>query len=75
MPPPLQDGAVSFADNRTETTAQMADDVAAFLDWAAHPHRRERTRIGFGVVLYLGLLTVLAFLLKKRIWSHAKRDP
>ena len=73
MPPPLQDGAVSFAGNRTETVPQMAADVAAFLDWAAHPHRAQRERIGIGVVLYLGLLACLLLFLKRRIWINAKQ--
>lgn len=74
MPPPLQDGAVSFDGNRTESVGQMASDAAAFLDWAAHPHRAARTRVGVGVLLYLALLAVLAFLLKRRIWLNAHRE-
>ncbi|MCQ8277243.1 cytochrome c1 [Acetobacteraceae bacterium KSS8] len=73
MPPPLQDGAVTFAGGQTETVPQMAADVAAFLDWAARPHHAERTRIGVGVVLYLGFLAALLFFLKRRIWINAKQ--
>jgi ubiquinol-cytochrome c reductase cytochrome c1 subunit len=75
MPPPLADGAVAFTDGTPATVPQMARDVAVFLDWAAHPHRSERRRIGVGVVLYLVLLAGLAFLLKRRIWSNVHRNP
>jgi ubiquinol-cytochrome c reductase cytochrome c1 subunit len=74
MPPPLSDDAVEFADHTRATVPRMATDVAAFLDWAAHPHRAARTRIGVGVVLYLSLLAMLAFLLKRRIWSNVHRN-
>ncbi len=74
MPPPLSDGAVDYADHTKATLPRMAADVAAFLDWAAHPHRAERARIGVGVVLYLSVLAVLAFLLKRRIWSNVHRN-
>ena len=71
MPPPLLDGQVRYADGTPATVPQMAHDVAAFLDWAAHPHAIARRRLGVSVVLYLLLLIVLLFLLKRRIWSNA----
>ena len=74
MPPPLVDGAVRYADGTKATVPQMARDVSSFLDWASHPHETERRRIGVGVVCYLVLLAVLAFLLKRRVWSNVGRE-
>ena len=73
MPPPLVDDAVRYADGTKATVPQMARDVSSFLDWASHPHETERRRIGVGVVCYLVLLAVLAFLLKRRVWSNVER--
>ena len=70
MPPPLHDGQVAFTDGTRPTARQMAHDVAAFLGWVAHPHLEQRHRIGVSVVLYVALLTLLLFLLKRRIWTH-----
>ncbi|MBE7212348.1 MAG: hypothetical protein INR65_15105 [Gluconacetobacter diazotrophicus] len=73
MPPPLADGVVTLADGTRPDVHRMAADVAAFLDWCAHPHRAERSRIGTGVVLYLLVLCVLLLLLKRRVWSNVQR--
>ena len=37
MPPPLQDGRVTYADGTPATVEQMARDVVTFLAWAANP--------------------------------------
>jgi ubiquinol-cytochrome c reductase cytochrome c1 subunit len=70
MPPPLTDGAVEYGDGTEATVDQMARDVAAFLAWAAEPTLEERKRIGFQVLLYMAVLTVLLFLIKNMIWSR-----
>lgn len=69
MPPPLQDGMLTYPDGTRATSAQMAGDVSAFLDWVAHPHQAERRRIGFYVLAYLALMALLTFLLQRRIWK------
>ncbi len=70
MPPPLSDGAVTYGDGTEATVDQMARDVAAFLAWAAEPTLEERKRIGFQVLLYMAVLTVLLYLIKNMIWSR-----
>ena len=70
MPPPLSDGAVTYGDETEATVDQMARDVAAFLAWAAEPTLEERKRIGFQVLLYMAVLTVLLYLIKNMIWSR-----
>jgi ubiquinol-cytochrome c reductase cytochrome c1 subunit len=70
MPPPLADGAVEYGDGTEATVDQMARDVSAFLAWAAEPTMEHRKRLGFQVLLYMAVLTVLLFLIKNMIWSR-----
>jgi ubiquinol-cytochrome c reductase cytochrome c1 subunit len=50
----------------------MAEDVSAFLMWAAEPHMMARKQTGFLAVMFLGLLSVLLYLTNKRIWAPVK---
>jgi len=43
-------------------------DVAAFLEWAADPHAGERRRLGYLVIVYLVILTLLLYMVKRRTW-------
>ena len=70
MPPPLSDGAVTYGDGTEATVDQMARDVSAFLAWAAEPTLEERKRMGFQVILYMAVLTVLLYLIKNMIWAR-----
>jgi ubiquinol-cytochrome c reductase cytochrome c1 subunit len=70
MPPPLSDGAVTYADGTKATVDQMARDVSAFLAWAGEPKMEERKRIGFQVMVYLVVFAALLYLVKRRIWGR-----
>lgn len=72
MPPPLVDGGVTYGDGVEATVDQQARDVSAFLAWAAEPKMEERKRIGFQVLIYMAILTVLLYLTKKMIWSRVE---
>ena len=72
MPPPLSDGVVTYQDGTAPTLENYASDVSAFLSWTADPTLNQRKRIGWQVVLYLLVTTVLLYLGKKRIWSKIK---
>ncbi|MBC7141814.1 MAG: cytochrome c1, partial [Rhodobacteraceae bacterium] len=72
MNPPLSDGQVEYAYGHEATVHNMAEDVAAFLMWAAEPHMMARKKAGFVAVLFLGLLTVLLYLTNKRLWAPHK---
>lgn len=78
MVQPLSDGAVEYAKDDAgnaiipETQAQYARDVAAFLSWAADPTHDQRKTLGWQVLLYLLITTVLLYLAKKQIWSRIK---
>jgi ubiquinol-cytochrome c reductase cytochrome c1 subunit len=69
MPPPLSDGAVSFADGTQATVPQMAHDVAVFLAWAAEPNLDDRHRTGVKTILFLIVLTALLYAVKRKVWS------
>ena len=70
MQPPLSDGIVTYDDGTAATVPQMARDVTAFLAWAADPHMQERKALGFKVVIFLTLLTILFIALKLEVWAH-----
>jgi ubiquinol-cytochrome c reductase cytochrome c1 subunit len=69
MPPPLNEGAVSYADSTNATVPQMARDVTTFLAWAAEPTLEARKRMGAKVLVFLLVFAGLMYLVKKKIWS------
>ncbi len=71
MPPPLSDGQVDFDDGAPNTVDAMARDVSAFLAWTAEPKMEERKRLGFMTMIYLAVLALLMYLVKKKIWADA----
>ncbi len=73
MAPPLSDGLVEYADGHDNSQHHMAEDVAAFLMWAAEPKMMARKRSGFVAVVFLSVLTVLLYLTNKQLWAPVKR--
>jgi ubiquinol-cytochrome c reductase cytochrome c1 subunit len=69
MPPPLFDDAVEYADGTPATVEQMAEDVTHFLAWAAEPNLEARHRMGVKVLLFLIVLTALAYAVKRKVWA------
>ncbi len=69
MPQILFDEQLEYADGTPATADQMSMDVVAFLDWAAQPELEQRHRIGVGVMIFLGILTILAWVAKRRVWA------
>ncbi|HKI61923.1 MAG TPA: cytochrome c1 [Mariprofundaceae bacterium] len=70
MPDPL-----SWLDHDASDTADLekqAQDVATFLAFISDPHQNERRALGFWVVGFLILLTVVLYLLKKEVWKDVK---
>ena len=74
MPKPLSDGQVEFNDGTEATEKQMSKDVTTFLVWAAEPHLEARHKIGFKVIIYLIIISILAYLSMKRLWSRIEPD-
>jgi ubiquinol-cytochrome c reductase cytochrome c1 subunit len=84
MPPPLEEGLVEygvFGEAGEEggyvapeaTVEQMAEDLSAFLMWAAEPQMVERKQAGFRNILMLIVLTVLLYFTNKVLWAGIKR--
>lgn len=49
-----------------------AHDIVSFLSWAADPHEAERQALGYYVVGYLIILTLLLYNVKLQVWSRLK---
>jgi ubiquinol-cytochrome c reductase cytochrome c1 subunit len=64
---------VEFNDGHPNDVHHMAEDVAAFLMWAAEPEMMARKRMGFTAVILLILLSTLLYLTNKRLWAPVKR--
>lgn len=67
--PLAQDNFIKYQDGTGSLDAN-ARDVTAFLAWAADPSLNARKRIGWQVMLYLLVTTLLLYLAKKRIWAR-----
>jgi ubiquinol-cytochrome c reductase cytochrome c1 subunit len=67
--------SISLAASDKEREAILANiaDVSAFLEWASDPSGAERESLGYYVLAYIVALSVLYYLLKKRIWQRVKR--
>lgn len=70
MPDPL-----GWLDRDEADTAELeaqAQDVSAFLTFIGDPHQNERHAIGRYVMIFLILLTIVLYLLKKEVWKDIK---
>ncbi len=52
-----------------------AKDVSAFLIWAADPHAGDRKTLGYYVLVYVFIMTILLYLWKKQIWRDIDKRP
>lgn len=75
MAKPLSDDQVEYADGTEASVEQMAKDVTAFLHWAAEPELETRRQMGLGVIIFLSILAVLAFLSYRKVWAQVKLHP
>lgn len=73
MGQPLWGDDVEYADGHSTDVHHLAEDVAAFLMWAAEPNMMARKQAGFTAVIFLAVLSVLLYLTNKRIWAPVKR--
>jgi cytochrome c1 len=75
MPPPLsKDNVVEYQKDAGATASfeQNARDIAAFLAWASDPALDARKQLGWLVMLYLAITTVLLYVAKRRVWRSVK---
>jgi len=68
MPPPLTEGAVTYADGTKATVEQEARDVTQFLTWAAEPQMEARKQTGVKAFLFLLALAVVLYGVKRGVW-------
>ena len=73
MAPPLSDGVVTYDDGTEATIEQQSKDVSAFMMWAAEPSLDERKSLGFRVMIFLIIFSVMLYLTKKRVFLSLKK--
>jgi ubiquinol-cytochrome c reductase cytochrome c1 subunit len=71
MPDPLGISNATEPAQRDEI-GKTAHDIVSFLSWAADPHEQERYRLGYYVIGYLVILTLLLYFVKNQIWARLK---
>ena len=69
MGPPIDDEAVEYVDGTAPTKEQIAKDVSTFLMWAAEPALEQRKRMGVKVILFLIVLTIVLYGVKRKVWA------
>jgi ubiquinol-cytochrome c reductase cytochrome c1 subunit len=73
MPPPLTgDGQVKYVDGTRASVDQMAQDVSAFLVWAAEPTMQTRHQAGLAVLIFLLIATALGYGAYQSVWRGVK---
>ena len=72
MPPPLNNGQVTYLDGTNASIEQMARDVTIFLQWTAEPEMEHRKSMGLKIMIFLVIFTTFFYISKKRIWSNVK---
>ncbi|MEM9355927.1 MAG: cytochrome c1 [Pseudomonadota bacterium] len=66
------DGQVEYQDGTPATVENYAKDVSAFLSWAADPTLNSRKQIGWQVLIYLLITSILLYIAKRRVWASVK---
>ncbi|MEO1702525.1 MAG: cytochrome c1 [Pseudomonadota bacterium] len=72
MAQPLWGDDVEYDDGTPTTLEQHAEDVTAFMMWAAEPKLEERKQLGFRVMVFLIIFSVLLYLSKNQVWSRVE---
>ncbi|MBO9473123.1 cytochrome c1 [Shimia sp. R10_1] len=72
MAPPLYGEDVEYADGHSTSLHHEAEDVSAFLMWAAEPKMMARKQAGLTGVLFLVVLSTLLYLTNKKLWAPIK---
>jgi ubiquinol-cytochrome c reductase cytochrome c1 subunit len=73
MSAPLSEDGVEYADGTKASVEQMAEDVSAFLMWAAEPKMMERKSVGMRNFIFVIFLAVLLYLTNKKLWLAVKK--
>ena len=84
MAPPLVEGLIEYAPVEAldddgnaitipapaETVDQMAKDVTEFLAWTSDPKMEARKSLGFSVMIYLLIFSILLYFCYKTVWRN-----
>ncbi|MBC7136563.1 MAG: cytochrome c1 [Oceanibaculum nanhaiense] len=73
MAQPIYPDGVTYADGTAATIEQQARDISTFLAWAAEPEMERRKQMGISVMLFLIVLTGLAYGSMRKIWADVKK--
>ncbi len=68
VPPLSKENFVKYADGKG-SLEENSRDVAAFLEWAADPALNQRKAMGWQVLLYLLIVSVIFYFMKSRVWA------
>ena len=74
MSNPLSDDLISYSDGTKAIQAQLAKDVTTFLTWSAEPHLESRHKLGFKVIIFLTILSILVYFSMRRLWSRINSE-
>jgi len=66
------DGQVTYQDGTPATVENYAKDVAAFLSWSSDPTLNQRKKMGWQVLIYLLITSLLLYVAKRRVWGNVK---
>jgi ubiquinol-cytochrome c reductase cytochrome c1 subunit len=69
MAAPLAGGVVEYADGTEATIEQMGHDVSTFLMWTAEPKLEVRKAWGVKVMIFVFVMTVLLYFVKRKVWA------
>lgn len=72
MPQMITDDVVTYADGTAASAHQVAEDISAFLMWAAEPKLMARKKAGLIAILMLSLLAVTLYFSNKQLWAPYK---
>jgi ubiquinol-cytochrome c reductase cytochrome c1 subunit len=72
MPLQLTANRVTFDDGYKATPDQEAQDVVAFLAWAAEPHQDERKKMGFAVMIWLLIFGGVVYASYRTVWRNVE---
>ncbi|RED14112.1 Cytochrome c1 [Pontivivens insulae] len=72
MAPPLWGEDIEHADGAPNDLESEAQDVAAFLMWAAEPKLNQRKAFGLTAVILLSIMAGLLYFTNKKLWYDVK---
>lgn len=74
MAAPLFEDSVEYADGTPASIEQMSKDLSVFLMWAAEPGLEARKSLGYKVIIFLLVFTILMYFSNKRVWAKLKEE-